>query len=526
MSRFHRIPFLIVILIGVLAGCQQAPERPPMIVSVVVDGRSLTYDAPEPITVAEFLAQIDVETGELDRVVPPPFTQISDGLQITVRRVTEEDYCEDRDLPYTQRTVINEQLEPGTELLFQAGQNGQERQCYRVQVIDGIRSEPVPVGDATVLTAPTDEIIYTGPTTTLEPIDIRGTLAYVSGGNAWLMRGSSDTRRPVTATGDVDPTRAFDLSPNGRQLLISRTTTENSGEFSNQLSVVLDVDATVPQTVDLRPANILWASWVPGQPNTVSYTRAEPRPTSPGWGAFNDLWLMTIDPQTGEEVDIKPVIDESPGRGGPFSWWGRQYTWSPDGGQLAWIHADGVGTVNLETGELNSPLISYKEFTPRSDWSWRTSVSWSPDANLMLGVVHGPPIGSESPERSAVFNIDVFATDGSFQGTLVEQSGIWAFPQFSPNGRMIAYFKARQPLVSVPDSAEYDLFVADADGSNARRLFPAEGERGITQRDFVWSPDSAQIAVIFHGNLWIVDIISGAANQVTLDGSASRPIWK
>lgn len=517
------------LLLGMLlAGCQEEPEDRLMIVSVVVDGRSLTYDVREPITVAEFLASIEVTTTELDRIVPPPFTQISDGLQITVRRVTEESFCEDRDLPYSQRTVINEQIAPGTEVLFQAGRNGKERLCFRVQFTDGIRGEPVAVGEATVLTAPVEEVVYVGPTTTLEPVEIRGTLAYVSGGNIWMMRGSSDTRHPITQTGDVDPTRAFTMSADARRLLFTRSTSSGTA-FSNVLSVILDIHGSVPHVVDLRPTNVLWAEWVPGRSNTISYSRAEPRPTSPGWGAFNDLWLMTIDGQTGEEIDIDPVIEESPGRGGPFSWWGRQYAWSPNGEQLVWIHADGVGTVNLDTGELNPALISFKEFTPRSDWSWRTSVSWSPDSSLLLGVTHGAPIGSESPERSPVFNVDVFASDGNFQGTLVEQSGIWAYPKFSPavsEGNGIAYLRARQPLTSVPDSAEYDLFVADIDGSNARKIFPDSEGRGITQRDFTWSPDGSQIALIYLGNLWVVDARSGVAEQVTLDGSATRPVWR
>ena len=110
MRTFFRAALFLALI---LTACQPEPE-PQMIVSVVVDGRSLTYDVPEPITVAEFLAQIEVTTTELDRIVPPPFTQVSDGLQITVRRVTEENYCEDRDLPYTQRTVINEQLDSTT----------------------------------------------------------------------------------------------------------------------------------------------------------------------------------------------------------------------------------------------------------------------------------------------------------------------------------------------------------------------------------------------------------------------------
>lgn len=529
MKRLSLLLFLFALL---LTACEPPPEDPVMIITLVVDGRGLTYDFDEPITVGEFLDEVGITLGELDVVSPPAFTQISDGIQITVRRVTEETYCEDRELPYQRKTLVDERLEPSAEVLFQPGVNGLERQCFRAQVIDGIRADPIPVGSATIITSPKEEIVYVGPTTTLDPVEIRGTLAYISGGNAWVMRGSSDTRHPVTNSSDLDSLRAFNLSPDGRQLLITRITTTD-GSFGNQLHLIPDVNAAQPQVLPLRPTNILWADWVPEQPNVISYTRAEPRPTSPGWGAFNDLWLMTIDPQTGEEVVLTPLIEESPGRGGPFSWWGRGYIWSPDGTQLAWIHADGVGTVNLASGELNPPLVRYEVFSPRSDWSWRTTAAWSADGNMLTAVIHGPPIGSESAERSPVFDIAVMDSAGTFSTTVVEQAGIWSLPKFSPtiedeNGfasGYLSYLKARQPLVSVGDSAEYDLILADADGSNARLLFPAEGQRGLTQRDYTWSPDGTQIAVVYQGNIWVIDVISGVASQVTLDGGASRPVW-
>ncbi len=527
-----RAPLLIFLAALLLSACTPPPQDPVMIVTLVVDGRGLTYDVDEPITVGEFLDQVDIIVGELDVVSPPPFTQISDGIQITVRRVTEETYCEDRELPYQRKTLVDERLEAGAEVLFQPGVNGVERQCFRAQVSDGVRGDPIPVGSSTIITSPKEEIVYVGPNTTLDPVEIRGTLAYISGGNAWVMRGSSDTRHPVTNTSDLDSLRAFNLSPDGRQLLITRITTED-GSFGNQLHLIPDVNAAQPEVLPLLPTNILWADWVPGRANVISYSRAEPRLTSPGWGAFNDLWLITIDPQTGEEVVLNPLIEESPGRGGPFSWWGRGYAWSPDGSQLAWVHADSVGTVNLDSGELNPPLMRYEVFSPRSDWSWRTTVAWSPDNAFLTAVVHGAPIGSESPERSPVFDIALMDTSGAFSATVVDQSGIWALPKFSPasedsNGfdaGYLSFLRARQPLVSVGDSAEYDLVLADMDGSNARVLFPPEGGRGLTQRDYTWSPDGGQIAVVYQGNIWVIDVISNVASQVTLDGGVSRPVW-
>jgi Tol biopolymer transport system component len=246
---------------------------------------------------------------------------------------------------------------------------------------------------------------------------------------------------------------------------------------------------------------------------------------------------MTVDPQSGAMINTEQLIEGGTGTGGRYSWWGTRFDWSPDGQQLAWIHADAVGTVNLATGELNPPIFEYESVAVLTDWSWRTSVSWSLDGNILAATVHGPPAGSESAERSVVFNVAVGAINGEFEGDLVGRAGIWSVPQFSPqlpsDGQFakghIAYMVARQPLNSV--GSEYDLYVADQDGSNARRLFPDANRAGITPPNnaispqYVWSPDGKQLVVVYQGNLWLVDVETGAALQLTLDGNASYPVW-
>ncbi|MYD38491.1 MAG: hypothetical protein F4W97_06720, partial [Chloroflexi bacterium] len=115
--------------------------------------------------------------------------------------------------------------------------------------------------------------------------------------------------------------------------------------------------------------------------------------------------------------------------------------------------------------------------------------------------------------------------------------GMWAAPTFSPvakqgefNEGYIAWLAARQPATSL--SSQYDLLLADRDGSNERRLFPPAGAAGIERADyathapqFAWSPDARHIALIYQGNLWLVEVKSGAATQVTFDGAASYPVW-
>jgi Tol biopolymer transport system component len=157
----------------------------------------------------------------------------------------------------------------------------------------------------------------------------------------------------------------------------------------------------------------------------------------------------------------------------------------------------------------------------------------------LLTTAHGAPVGGESPENSPAFNVTVVDATGTFNADLVANSGIWSSPQFSPflqsdstefaEGH-IAYFQARDPFNTI--NGEYDLVIADRDGSNARAIFPGPGQAGITGQqsifhnyEFAWSPDGNQIAFIYQGNLWIVEIATGITHQLTVDGAASSPIW-
>jgi resuscitation-promoting factor RpfB len=370
-------------------------------------------------------------------------------------------------------------------------------------------------------------VIYVGPTGELDPIPITGTLAYISNRNAWIMRGSSTTKRPLTTTSDLDE-RVFRLALNGQKLLFTRETPVGERDtFFNQLWLITNTAEEV-NPVQLVPGNILYADWVPGRDNTISYSTAESRPNvSPGWNALNDLWLMRLDPLSGEALNVDQLVE--PSSGGLYGWWGTQYQWSQGGEQLAWIRADSIGLVNLETGSFNT-LLTYPVLSTSGDWSWRATVSWSPDNALLATTVHGAPVGSELPQTSPAFNVAVTDMTGSFQAEIVESAGIWAAPHYSPiitTGEFprgyLAYLRAREPFNSI--TGEYDLVVADRDGSNARVVFPDEGQAGLDAQEFVWSPDGRQIAFIYLGNLWIIDVETAIAHQLTLDGGASSPHW-
>jgi Tol biopolymer transport system component len=263
---------------------------------------------------------------------------------------------------------------------------------------------------------------------------------------------------------------------------------------------------------------VLQAHWVPELDDTISYSTAEPSDTAPGWRAYNDLWVMRIDSQTGEALRIEEVVEAS--SFGLYSWWGTNFNWSPNGRSLAWVRADSLGLVDIETGEFNT-LIEYPVFNTRQSWSWRATVSWSANNDLIATTIH-VPVGNYPPETSPAFSAAVVAVDGSFDTPIAENSGIWSSPQFSADH--IAYLKARDPFNSI--NGEYDLMLADRDGSNVRRLFPEQSQQpGLTDQTFAWGPDGNRIAFIYQGNLWVVEIETGASHQLTLDGGASQPVW-
>jgi Tol biopolymer transport system component len=534
---------LFLTLILFLGACRQNQVAAQIRVKLIADGRERTFDVPTATTIDEFLhdPKVDVQYSELDIVNPPPFTQIADGMQITIARVSEKEECETTEVPYKQTPVLNEGLKPGEKKVVKAGQAGSQETCYRVTVIDGTPKDRV-VTRITEIKAAQDEIIYIGVSGDVEPVPITGTLAYKSNGNVWIIEGSSTSKKPITTEGDLD-THVFVLSPNGRQLLFTRKAdaTDANGAF-NHLWMISDVTRPTGP-VSLVLDNILYADWIPELENTISYSAAEPSQATPGWLPFHDLWQMRVDPDTGESLGVKQLLKRS--GGGLYGWWATRFQWSPDGKKLAWAQADKIGIFDADAllkGDINgfdASLVKYAVLVPFSGWSWRSTLAWSPDDSLLLSTTHGAPVGNESPENSPSFNISVTDTTGTFQSSIVLNAGIWSAPQFSPiltpsdskfpKGYM-AYLRARDSFNSI--NGEYDLVVADRDGSNARVLFPGDGRTGLTaqesifqDREFTWSPDGHQIAIIYQGNLWIVDAESGITHQLTLDGRASNPIW-
>ncbi|MFZ4825887.1 MAG: G5 domain-containing protein [Phototrophicaceae bacterium] len=510
--------WLLFCLVLFFGACRPTTQTETMIITLIADGRERTFAYPTSITVAQFLQDSQIELADLDRVNPQPYTQLTNGMIVTVVRVQETTECEEVEIPYSTQTILNEGLQPSEERLGQGGSNGIEKICYRISIENGIPQPRVEISRV-VISAPMNEIIYVGPSGQLDPVNVEGTLAYINNRNIWVIQGNSLTKKNLTNEANLDE-HVFELSGNGGSILFTRHNAEQSSDFSNELWVASDFQQATPTLVKLVPENVLHADWFLDE--VITYSTAEASETAPGWRAYNDLWRMQFDPTTGASISINQLVE--PSSFGLYSWWGTRFEWSPSREILAWVRADSIGIYDTQTNEYLT-LAEYPVFNTRQSWSWRANTSFSPDEKLILSTFH-IAIGNYPPETSPAFSVGVASVDGTFSAELMPNTGIWSNPQFTPPQAALprmAYLRSKDPFNSI--NSAYELVVADQDGSNSRVIFPKE-DNGLEAQEFAWSPSGEQIAVIYQGNLWIVDVQTDVAHQLTQDGGARQPIWR
>jgi hypothetical protein len=521
------VPAIALLL---LTACQSPQvQQENITVTLTADAKSRQLSLPAGSSVQDALTAAGLSLSQTDRVAPPSYTVLSTGASISVTRVREEFETRQAVIPFDRQELRNESLPAGETRLVQAGRNGLKEITIRHVFENDVETSSSEVSE-TVLQQSTPEIVMVGVQSPFAPLPLPGKLVYLTGGNAWMMGDSTSIRVPLVTSGDLDG-RVFALSPDGKWLLFTRKSTRPADQEINTLWVV-GTSGQTPPAINLHVANVVhFADWQPRQSYVIAYSTVEPRADSPGWQANNDLYLLAFDGKTiGKTYKI---MDTSPG--GIYSWWGITFAWSPDGSSLAYSRPDGIGTIDLKKGLLN-PILEITPLNTHSTWAWTPGLVWGADSRTLFVVTHAPPAGLVSPEDSPLFDLTALSQASGAKVDLVPQAGMWAYPSSSSERQdgdqktyRIAYLQAIFPSQS--ETSRYRLVTMDRDGANRQVLFPAEGLTGLDPQTPVWAPSllpsgSDFVAVVYQGNLWIIDAVSGQSQQVTGDGLTSRIDWK
>lgn len=531
-SRGFLSALSLTIFVLLLAGCITdrtiISTREALMISLTADGKTFSLTT-EASNVRELLEEAGVEISDIDLVDPPPFTPLSDEMQITVVRVTESIEIIEQSVPFQRRIVRNESMSADDPpLIIQNGKPGLQEITVRIVYRNDLEYSRQET-QVTEIEPTVDEIVMIGVGVTPGNVNFPGLLAFIRGGNSVIMRGSSLFPEQINTGGELDH-RVFSLSPSGNYLLYTRISTDT--ESFNTLWVVSTDRGATPRP--LGETNILWADWNParvGQPE-IAFTTGIPTELLPGWEANNDLWIGDVPLSDSGRFRPERLVESYPAT---YGWWGGNYAWSPGGRYIAYAYADEIGVIDTqadEDDELRIHLQSFTEFNTRGDWVWVPSLSWSPDDNYLIFTRHG----GADPD-AVTFDTWVIDIGSKVTNRFVDQSGIWSHPQWSPviqqelapqqSNSQIAFLRATNPLESQRSS--YTLWLMDQDGSNTYQLYPAAGENSRFPRErrfMAWGPTGRQIAFIYDSSLYMLDLASGEIKRLTQGESpVSNPTW-
>ena len=528
MPRIKLRPGLLLFLAAfswLLVSCRSPQVGSEIKVSISADGTTRELNITAGSTVTQALQAAGIAPGKLDRAEPPFYTVLNAGDQIRLTRVEEKFDTEQVVVPFEKQIVRNETLPDGETRLVQAGVNGLQEITYRRILEDKLEVSKSSV-KTVVLKESLPEIVMVGAQSSFTPLNIPGVIAYLAGGNAWIMEGSTANRRVLVSTGDLDG-YVFFLSPNGDYLIFTR---KSKKPISEEINTLWSVQVSVPDAkpVFLQARNVIhFAAWVPGK-NSIAYSTVEPRTQIPGWQANNDLWRVGVGGNT-------PLMLLEANSGGVYGWWGMSFAYAPNG-QLAYARPDEIGLVDQDGGYLK-PLLEITPLNTHSDWAWIPPLSWGADGNTLYFVSHAPAAAPVTSEESPYFDLSATSLSGEATVPMVDSTGMFAYPATSPvlmKGRELSYQVAylQSIFIEQSETSRYRLMVMDRDGSNIQALFPPADISGIEPQTPVWSPEPLDeqtgkfIAVMYQGNLWLVDSESGEAFQVTGDGLINAIDWK
>ena len=544
MRLYHRTNYILFRSIGFLLlsfslySCSSPKITQELLsVTIAADRKVIQVKVPAGSSVQQALESSQIAIGELDRVQPSLSAELSEGSEIIVTRIREELYTRQVIIPFTYQEFMNEALPEGEKRLSQAGVNGLQEETYR-RILENEIEVSNEIVQTTIITEAIPEVVMVGSQSLTNAVYLPGKLAYLSAGNAWIIENTSANRKLVVSTSDLDG-RIFSLSKNGKFLLFTR---RSKDEYSINKLWMASLEHDPIKIIDLEVDNIVHFAEFSQDSSWVAFSTAEWREAPPGWQANNDLYMLNVN---NDSALAAPSMLLPTNSGGIYGWWGNGYSWSPDQSNIIFMRPDGIGIIGTTSG-TQTQLLSINPYQTGADWAWVPAAAWSPDGTVIYAVDHNPP--DSEGTQSSQFNLIAFPPFDGTAVTLKESVGMFAYPIPSPinvnaenihpapgevqsqDMYSVAYLQADAPEESA--TSKYSLYLMDPDGLNSHRIFPPENTPGLDPQHVVWSPvfmgDSRNysIALIYNGNIWIIDSGTGVAQQLTVDGLADRIDWR
>ena len=112
-------------------------------------------------TVGDALKDCKIKVGDADIVTPGLDTEIGDGLEVVIQRVTTSQETVEEDVDFNTIEKDDPSMEEGKSKVETEGSKGRDKVTYEITYIDGVESERKEISRETV-TAAVDKVILNG----------------------------------------------------------------------------------------------------------------------------------------------------------------------------------------------------------------------------------------------------------------------------------------------------------------------------------------------------------------------------
>jgi hypothetical protein len=324
-------------------------------------------------------------------------------------------------------------------------------------------------------------------------------VAFISGGNPWLVEPPAAPRQLSTAGG----VEGVYLSSDGDRVVYTHhpvpdgpaevRVVNSDGSGDRALLTSVQVGGLEPLDGAVY-VDIFSMTWIPGTHRIFFNTRGKFE--GPGLARYDDLFMLDAD--TGALTTIFTAGDG----GDPWP--------SPDGTKLAISRSKFISLANIDGSSLHASVITFPAVITYSEYSYSPGVVWAADSSRF-----GAIIPSEDPfagdPTGAIWSVDASTGAASLLSTL---HALFFLPQgvLSPALDRVGYVR------STSDPTVKDSYVSALDGSSALHL--ASGSTAVLS----FAPDGQHFSY-YVGSPNVVYIGSLGGGTVLVPGSVMRLKW-